>query len=860
MAEESSRIGSSRRTERWSMRPIALRAPLLLCGLFLGSVLWAGSAVAGSAAEGITALSTGRAALERGDLEAALKSFEHAADALAGSAHQADRIAALAGVGQLRATTGDSRGALLAWTEALPLADALVKGGEPGNAELGVFVRLQLVELLRADDPAASEQFAWDAVQEAVATNHLEATAAPVSAVLAAAEDEAGVRERLVELDEVLAPLERYRLHPLPRPQPLGALVHDVARSYAEAGLTAEARRRFGLSVRVWLALNTDDLAARALVDLGRAAMENDELRLASDALNAAEVLSADDARLAGSAEVSAWLRSRSGDPQGALRVWSRLSEAEPVGTARHGSLIAHAARESSGARAIELHEQAAAAFRRAASPTLALVELVAGANRAARMPDGTPALRRLLGATGDALAGDEAVVIPQSAIATRELAVAELALRDGKVAEARLALTEAGSIFFRIGATDAVAYAVSRFVDAAIAEGDFEAAEAAGENAVGLESDLGLAIDGWRALASQARLHSARGLTEAADRSWGVVAVRVERLASLGQLERTEGVPGPVEAVYGPWIELLLAARRVPEAFAVAQRASSLGRGLVLDGRMPGSELPGGFAQLRAEVGPVRDRLAMVSTQPGAEDPAEQRQILGEQLAEIYGRWSEFVRLQREHMPRSARREVVSSCEVAEIAARLPDGAVLYDEHQFPGGSVGFVLAGDAVLALRPSGPVSQPARAALQRARHVVSSGAVEVPVRLAAGVPVTRALLSCDLLEVDLPAGDLPPRLRAVRSPRESAEELVTRALSGTLAGPVPQSEGLTIQVDEGEPTRVTLDSFAEAAVVWVHPADRAEVGQAVTKVDTLDELRRRLRRANVPISVWLSPPAR
>ncbi len=842
------------------MRPTGLRGPFLLCCLFLASVLWAGFAAAGSVAEGITALSTGRVALEQGDVDTALKSFEQAASALAGSGQQADRMAALAGVAQLRAAGGDLRGALLAWTEALPLADALAAGGDPDSAELGVFVRLQLVELLRVDDPDASERLAWDAVQEAVQTEALEAVAAPVSAVLAAAGDEAGVRERLVELDELLVPLERYRLHPLPRPQPLGALVHDVARGYAEAGLTAEARRRFGLSVRVWLALGAEDLAARALVDLGRAAMENAELRLASDALNAAAALSGEDARLAGLAEVSAWLRSRSGDPEGALRVWTRLADAEPRGTPRRASLIAHAARESRGARAIELHEEAAAAFRRADSPILALIELIAAADRAARSPVGTSALRRLLDATASSLSGEEPVVIPQSTIAARELAVAELALREGRFAEARIALAEAGGIFFRLGDTDAVAHTVSRFVQVAIAEGALDAAAAAADNAVALEADLGLAVDGWRAFASQARLHQANGQTEAAAGAWGAAASRVERLASLGQLTETEGVPGPQETVYAPWVELLLAARRVPEAFAVAQRASSLARGLVLDGRLPGSALPGGFAQLRAEAAPVRERLASVSTQAGAADPAEQRKILGEQLIELYGRWSESVRLQREHTPRNARREVVSTCDVTQLQGRLPEGAVLYDEHRFAGGTLGFVVHANGVSVLRPTDPASHPARKLLQRARHVVISGAAQVPARVAPGVPVVRALVSCDLLDASLPAGDTPVRVASPRPPVELAEDVVIRALAGARSGVVAPVEGLAVQFDGGEPTRVVLDRLGESAVVWVYPADEEALSQLLPTVDTLDELRRRLRRAKVSASVWLSPPAR
>ncbi len=872
MAEESSRMGFSRRTERWSMRPTGLRASLLLCCLFLASVLWAGSAGAGAAAEGLTALSSGRAALgltalssgraalERGDAETALKLFEDAAAALVGTGQPAERMAALAGVGQLRAAAGDVRGSLLAWSEALPLADALAAGDDPEHVELGVVIRLQLVELLRAEDPVASEQFAWDAVRAAVDTGVLTATAGPVSAVLDASTDEAGVRERLLELDELLAPLDGYRLHQLPRPQPLGWLAHDVARQYAEAGLLAEALHRFGLSVRVWLALGAEDLAARALVDLGRAAMDTDKLELAADALAAGTGLSPEDARLASLLEVEAWLRGRSGDPGGASRLWTALLEAEPVGTRRRASVLAEVARVSTGQRAIELHEQAAAAFRRAELSSLARIELISAAEVAARPGGATSVLRRLLDASAASGADDSPAMVPQRAQARWELARSELELREGQPQEARLALAAAGAIYFRVGNTDAVAYSVSQFVDAAIAEGDFEGAAEAGTNAVGIEGDLGLALDGWRAFASQARLHRAKGLTDQADRACAAAAERVERLASLGELEETDGVPGPVEAVYAPWVDLLLADQQVQKAFAVAQRAASSSRGLVLDGRRPGSALPGGFGQLRSEVGPLRDQLAAVSTRPGVDEPVDRRKPLLAQLGQLHARWDETVRLQRERMPRNARRELVSGCEVAEIVGRLPPGAVLYDEHRFDRGVIGFVVDEDGVAVLRPADPKSHPARKRLQRAREVIVSGATDVPARLSATVPVTHALLSCDLLEALPPTGDAVLRVAEPIEPREFAADVASRAFTGARAGRVPAVHGIAVHVDRGEPTRVSLDRFGEAGVVWVRPQDSAAVGEVLGDGSTLDELRRQLRRARVSVSVWLSPPAR
>lgn len=841
------------------MSPARVKALVLLCGPFLAGVLWVGVAPAGSVADGVAALQNGRLALEEGDDGRALNSFEHAASELAGTDQHADRLAALAGIGRLKAARGDVRGALLAWTTALPLADGLAAGGDPDNAELGVFARLQLAELLRPDDPVAAEQFAWDAVREAAGTGLVAAAAAPVCAVLEASQDEAGVRERLVELDELLAPMEGYRLHHLPRPQPLGWLVHDVARQYAEAGALEGARSRFGLAVRVWLALDAEDLAARALVDLGRAAMELGDLPLAGDALKGAEALSAEDARLSALHEVSAMWRARSGDAVGARRIWGRLADGAVIGTPRHASLLAQDALLAGGAAAVKLHEGAAAVFRAADEPALALHQLISAADRAARPGGSTVALRRLLEHVGAELAADAPPTVAQRTEAMRQLAMAELALRDGRPELARSSLAAGGAAYFRVGATDAVAYAVGRYVDAAIAEGDLEAADVAVHNVIAVERDLGLGLDGWRALASRARLHTALGDVDAAASVWAVAAGQVERLASLGQLTSTEGIPGPVEAVYAPWVELLLGDGSAGQAFSVAQRAASLRRGLLLDGRIPGSALERDFARLRREVGPLRDALARVSTRAGAADPAELRAPLLERLEDLQARWAKSARLEGERMPRGARRELVSTCTVAEVGERLGPGVVLHDEHGLGGGTVAFVVDAEGVLVLRPGDPKGHPARRKLERATHVVSVGATELPVRLSAAVPVTRALLACDLLDAVLPTGAEEVHGPLAGPPRAIAGDLATRALRGARPTPPAPADGLVVHVDEGEPTRVVLDRFGEGGVLWVAPTDRAAVLAALAKASSLDDLLRRLRRARVSVSVWLSPPA-
>ncbi len=449
--------------------------------------------------------------------------------------------------------------------------------------------------------------------------------------------------------------------------------------------------------------------------------------------------------------------------------------------------------------------------------------------------------------------------MVAQQYAAARQLASAELALRTSKAAEARVALTEAGAAFFRAGDTDGVAYAVSRFVDAAITDGDPEAADLAVLNAIAVEKDLGLRLDGWRALASRARLHTALGDVDAASAAWAFAADQVDRLASLGELSATQGVPGPVQAVYAPWIELLLSDHSPAEAFAVAQRAASLTRGLVLDGRVPGSSAKSDLALLREEVGPLRDELASVSTRAGALEPAELRAPLLEQLQAIHLRWADTARARRSADLRAARRELVSGCTVAEVGERLGQGTVLYDEHRFDGRTVGFVVDAEGVTVLDPGDPPAHPGRKVLARAAHVVLVGSSEAPARLAATVPITRALLACDLLDVALPTGSMALVAPHPRPAVDDASAVSDAALTGSRAWPQAPVFAIAPHLDPGEPTRVVLDRLDQTAVIWVDPADALVFSEAWAASPTLDALRRKLRRAGARVSVWLSPPA-
>lgn len=675
------------------MCPTVLLRVLVLCVGFLGILF---SSPDGAAEEGhpdgLELLAEGHAAIARGDTGAALDRFAAAARWLTGTPHRAERVAALAALGRVRVDVGDLRGALLAWTEALPLADGLIATEDP-RADLSIFLRLQLVELLRESDPGGSERLAWEAVQVGVRTGEMGVAAAPVAAVFAAAEDDGGLRNRLVELDELLAPLDAYRLHSLPRPLPLSWLVHDLGRQYAEAGAFGEAERHFTIAARGWLAMDAPDLAATALVDIGRARMEQLDYEGSARALMYAPwLIEPPSAGPAGRLEILADLLDRAGDRVAAGAVWEGLVSAEPGGSLRHATLRAHEARFLWPQGRVARHRQVAVEFAELGNPSLAVGQYVAAATELARLPF-DQALSIVLDKAAVLLA-EEGVVMPQLTEAARQIAIAELAARRGQGDAARLALGEAGTIQFRVGATEAVAWTASRYVDVALAAGSMDDAEAALTNARQLERDLGLELDGWAALAAEARLALAGEDAERAERAWAEAATRIERLARFRQLEDVEGVPRPQDVVHRPWIAHLLAAERRSEALVVALRAAP-----VPSRTLAPLQAREAMVQLRAE-------LVTVSTTAGETTPEEARAPLVAAQRALY-----------DTLPPEPQ------CDASGIQALLGDGDVAFIESPFHG-EAAFVVHREGVETQTRDKRRKEAGTRVLRRAKRVLRS----------------------------------------------------------------------------------------------------------------------------------------
>ncbi len=640
--------------------------------------------------------------LAEGDPAGARADLVAAIERLTGAGRTGELVGALASLATLDAEGGRPRQALDSWLRALPSADALAHGESSENPDIGVFVRVQIAELLlSAGDAAGSEAMGWAAVGEAVDLDRPEAAPVGVLAVLrvAAVEGDLGVRERAVELDELLAPLEGYRLHPLPRPLPLGFMAHDVARQYAEAGLFAKAEPAFATAARTYAALGADDLAARATVDLARAAMERGRLDEAAAALTLAGELDPAVSVDAGAPAVEAELLLRGGRPAEAGERFLALAEATDAAERRVLYLGRAARLLALGDPVVgaELHRRTADGLEALGALPEATAERTLRAAQLARAGQWRT-VGEVLGRIDGALGTEGAPPLPAEVAARLALARADWHQSRGEASLVRAALEEAGGALFRQGRTDGVAAVAARYVDLALHDGDLDAADLAVENTRQIEESLGLRVDGWRALAAEARVAAARGDLDAASAAYREAAARVEWLAFAREVPREPPVVGdPAEGLYAPWMQLLLASARHGEAFEVLQRWRRWdGGGPVADGDT---------LALQEQVRALRDTLRTVSTRATREDPAALRAPLLDELARL-----------RDVMP------AAPVCTADQVRARL-DGGGLLDGVVLPGGRWAFLVTpgGLEVSGLPASGEL--PRKAPLRRGAASVS-----------------------------------------------------------------------------------------------------------------------------------------
>lgn len=591
----------------------------------------------------------GQALLAEGDATSARGRFVDAVPGLRASGQTELLVGALAALATIDDEAGQTRSALDWWLQALPPADVLARAEGSANAQLGVFVRTRLAALLlESGDGPGSEQMGWDAVAEAVALARLELTAVGIHAVLrvAAPDGAAAIKERVVELDELLAGFDGYRLHSLPRPLPLAFMVEEVGREFAEAGAYDEAEEAFATATATYQALDAADLAARATVDLARASMERGRLRLAEDLLVQGEASLSRDA-------VAAELALRQGRPDEAARRFLALRD-RAEGPEQAAVFLGRAARLvglEDPARSASLHAEAAKSLRAAGRAADALVEDIHQAFQLGRAgaegPQGD-----LLDRIAAARAADEPPLLPGEVEARLAVTLAARYERQGSTGLARDALATAGSALFKGGDTDGVAAVAAKYVDLALIDDDLPAADEALRNVAAVEESLGLRIDGWRRLAAEGRLRVAKGEASAVQ-SYAEAARRVAVFGRGAEPLREAPLFGtPASQIYAPWVQLQFEEGRLEDGWAALRQWRTWDRVTTdVDG----------------QITRVREALREISTRATKEDPTVLREPL---LAEL-GRLGEQV-------------DEAPTCDMSTIrnslggATGLVDGVVL--------------------------------------------------------------------------------------------------------------------------------------------------------------------------------------
>ncbi len=802
---------------------------LLLVSLMLVSSAWNALAAAGSEAPS-RLLDRGRALLEAGELDGARQLFADVVSTRRAELRPEELVKTLVALATIEQQVGRERQALDWWIRALVPADTVARAEGSENPDLGIFVRVQIAALLRGTgDLAGSEAMGWESVQESVASGRLESAPVGVLTVLrvAALESVQGVRERTVELDELLSGFEGYRLHALPRPLPLALMAHDVGRQYAEAGLFEEATSSFATAMRTYEALGAPDLASRASVDLARSAMEEGRLQLADDVLARGATLDPMAARNAGSGAVAAELELLRGGLDGSSEAFAGLAEQTSDASLR-ALYLGRAARLAGVRRpetAVPLHREAIRLLSQANAPGEALVERTLLASQHARLRQWS-AVADLLAQIDASLEGEEAPTLPSDVTARLEVTRASLQAHRDEYLLARAALAAAGTALFRRADTDGVAAIAVQYVELALDEGDAEAVDAALANAREVEESLGLRVEGWRALAAVGRVASSRGDSDMAYTAFAEAADRVEWLAWSREVPREAALMGdPADRLYRPWLETLLEEGRHEEAFVVLQRMRGFLAGPVV---RPD-------ASLAAQVTALRETLREISTRATEQDKDTLRAPLLDELARLRGQIS-----------------MAPGCDADAVRAALPDRWGVLDGFQGSAGRWLFLVdrTGMEVASVPPGQSLSRkaPLSKRLKRLAGVAHTGLEE------ATAPVGRRVTTaCDVPE---PWAKLSGQVLSGSDLPRPASDLVSQALgSGSNARPPLDGAVVLVAAPPAPSTLAQLRDRGAAAVVQVVDVEASVLADRLAAGKTLDAALSALRgRKASPAAVW------
>lgn len=538
------------------------------------------------------------------------------------------RLGALIAEGAAASEGGCLQPCLAAFAEAIGLADRLAADPAVAYPALGVHVRVQLAETLRArSQHADAEAAAWDALDLAVSLDDLDAAGPPTRLVILSVIDRDADRQSLadlvVELDLVLGPLDAYRLHVSPPPEPVALMMEGMARELARAGEVELARESFAALVELDTARGA---AWRGPADLGQlawASLQAGDQRAAAWAQDLAEggadtvdlkanraAMAFEEGRLARSIELVRTAAEQAAEQE------DRFRQAVLLG--RLATLQGHAGDVDS---AVKLYREAAILFDGMERPGDAVLDRARAALALARDGRLELALDELAGAI--APLGEDPRPPEVEDVVRR---IDRLRLEDGALPreEAAVLLGRVERHLFDQERPEELLEVALLHVRWAIE--DEAEVPAAVEAIEALQEQAGLTREGWQAPWARGLAASGAARIEA----WREAAGRLEW--SLTHPLPDDRVPGepPVASpdplrLHRPLIEELIGAGQHAEALDVAERARAIRRLALLP---PGRSDPA-LEELRLQI-------RAVSFRGGERPPAEVRAELAGPLEEL--------------------------------------------------------------------------------------------------------------------------------------------------------------------------------------------------------------------------------
>ena len=539
------------------------------------------------------------------------------------------RLAGLISEAVAAADQGCQLACMASFAEAIGLADQLSAEAASGHPDLGIFVRVQLAETLRAHGQHAdAEAAAWDALDLAVSLDDLDSAAPPLRLVILSVIDQgadhAGLADLVVELDLVLAPMDAYRLHVSPPPEPIAVLLEAMSRELARAGEVQLAREGFAALTELDAARGADWRLSADLGQLAWAALQAGDLRGSAWALDRAEEAGGDSIDLAANRAALAFEEGRVADA-----IELTATSAERAGQQgdpyRQAILLGRLAglQRAAGSpdRSVAAHREAAALFEAMQRPGDAALDRARGALELARDGRLEQALAELAEATAHLDDGPRPHEVEDVVRQIDRLRVESGTLPPE---EAAIVLGQVERHLFSRERPEELVEVALQHVHQAVADGQDPAA--AVDAVAALQEQVGLAHEGWQA--AWARGLAATGGDRIA--AWQEAIARVEwgLTHPLTDL-RVPGEP-PLRPGDPLWrhrllLEELSAGERHAEALQVAERMRAVSR-LRLAPRVA---VDPALEELRLQ-------LRAVSFRGGERPPAEVREALAGPLSDL--------------------------------------------------------------------------------------------------------------------------------------------------------------------------------------------------------------------------------